>query len=77
MAQNSFLYCSARDIDKKINGTNPPTKTPDTNVKNAASQTGKQTSFIVLLKAKKTPFLAFKYWFNTAKLGKIRRVIKC
>ena len=37
------------------NEADSPTKTPDTNVKIAAFQTGKQTCFIVLLQAK-TPF---------------------
>ena len=46
--------------DKSLNGTNPPTKLLDSNVKNAASQTGKQTWFIVLLQAKNF-FSAQKY----------------
>ena len=33
-----------------------PIKTPDTNVKNAALQTGKQTFFIALLQAKNSFF---------------------
>ena len=38
------------------NGTNPPTKKLDSNVQNAASQTGLQTSFIVLRQAKNSFF---------------------
>ena len=36
-------------LSSASNGTKPPTKALDSNVKNAASQTGKQTCFIVLL----------------------------
>ena len=46
----------------------------DSNVKNAASQTGKLTCFIVLLQVKNS-FLVYKFWFNTAKFGTTRGLI--
>ena len=55
--------CSDGDTDKNqngLNGMNPPTKTLDANVKNVASQTGEQTSFIVLLLQAKNSFFSIQ-----------------
>ena len=54
------LFLSLDSLDNKRNEADSPTKTPDTNVKNAASQTGKQTCFIVLLLQAKHSFFTIQ-----------------
>ena len=44
-----MLLAQYLDLSFECNEADSPTKTPDTKVKNAASQTGKQTCFIALL----------------------------